>query len=579
MRSGTYMVTSILLGATSLAGVQLVRIHEPLEISMPAETAQRWSKPLTRELDRSVCEVPNVHVSWSVGATTTRLDVLVRDGSAWRWSFGKRVEDGGSICLPSLPGGARVGILVRDLEQSGLYAWAEVDPQKLPHPIELKQYKSVVVTPREASDQLLLVLVDEQEPRVAQRRGHAMAFSFVPKSASLLCWVSGDDSGGCSRVEMNSVEAHLDRQSSEGIRLVRLESNAPAEIVVSVEGRSLARPRRVPFSSVELKPWTAIGIAMDQSWSDVVVDLRSPGIAAQRLAGETLLPPPFVAHIPAIRDRGFAVRAVIARHEEPLAESEATLLIFPQSTGAAGRIPIGAERQAADGLFHFTELPAGQYRLRLISSLSDSRDIVVSLAATTEVATVEFGRGIVVTGQLLLSAGGSSPASPLVQVIRASRITSAESKQGIDPADALRQVSASPNGRFEFAVPIPGAYTLRAVWGNGRAEKSFVVEHNDLDLGDISLSAAATVRGRVRGCPGGELHFVPLPDLEQSQRSGFFDYVRAPIDQEGSFFVDNIAAGRWLATARCKENTLQLEPNNILIPATGDLITDFVARN
>jgi hypothetical protein len=109
-------------------------------------------------------------------------------------------------------------------------------------------------------------------------------------------------------------------------------------------------------------------------------------------------------------------------------------------------------------------------------------------------------------------------------------------------------------------------------WGASTAERHFVLESSDIDLGDIVLQRQATLHGQIAGCQSGEAIALPVPDLSKAP---VFDESRASIDADGRFFIDGLSPGQWSVLIRCQGTSIITTPQAVTVPDHGDLVIQF----
>lgn len=184
-----------------------------------------------------------------------------------------------------------------------------------------------------------------------------------------------------------------------------------------------------------------------------------------------------------------------------------------------------------------------------------------------------------VKGKLELAAGGAVVDLARIDILRVAEIDpqASASAQADDVADWIRTAAATPDGSFAVAVTVPGQYNLRARWGHGIASRAFTMKDppEDVDLGTLVLQNAASVRGLVHDCSGGELILAPMPDLAHPTRLAFADLRRVPLGNDGRFFVDAIFAGSWFLGATCNAQRTLLEPGIINVTDGQNLVLEL----
>jgi hypothetical protein len=98
----------------------------------------------------------------------------------------------------------------------------------------------------------------------------------------------------------------------------------------------------------------------------------------------------------------------------------------------------------------------------------------------------------------------------------------------------------------------------------------------DIDLGDITLARASTVRGTVHGCDGGEVRLTSLPDLTKPPQmmAALAEIRRATVDGKEHFYFEGVPAGDWLLGARCEGQLILLQPQQLSVPPSQDIFIE-----
>jgi hypothetical protein len=205
---------------------------------------------------------------------------------------------------------------------------------------------------------------------------------------------------------------------------------------------------------------------------------------------------------------------------------------------------------------------------------------VTATLDTSHSTLVTFDVGPIVSGHVTLQAGGTTDQRPVIEVVRSANVPTADqiAKMGDDVADWVRLANADDDGHFSVVITIPGDYHLRARWGSGIGTRDFTMPKpaKDLDLGDIPLQRAATLRGMVPGCESGMVRMTTLPDLSKplQMTAALVDTRTATADATGRFFFEGLVAGDWFLSATCGGHPVELQPQQLSLLPGQDMVIE-----
>ncbi|HSY51729.1 MAG TPA: hypothetical protein VLC46_23200 [Thermoanaerobaculia bacterium] len=235
-------------------------------------------------------------------------------------------------------------------------------------------------------------------------------------------------------------------------------------------------------------------------------------------------------------------------------------------------VPLVTSSPEHDGHFHLSTLAPGTYVLKLLSSAATTERLTVSAMVDVPLDVV-FPSGPIVRGRIVRASGGS-PTDPVTIEIGIDEPVQQALKSG-DLMDTMRFATPDENGNFRVVIAIAGRYRLRGRWGSATAERVFEIgpSTTDLDLGDISLKAGATLLGEVPGCHGGQSTAIMVPDLSKPPT---FDTLNSSIDVDGRFRTQGLLPGKWSVMIQCEGKPVKTEPQVVTIPESGDAVIRFV---
>lgn len=555
-----------------------VVVEEPFEVSLPASAATRWADVSLDGLE----PVPNGLAAELEDNRTTsrgRLDVLVRRSG--RWSLWHTFLFEGRV--PALPREeSRVGLLVRLPGEGEGYGWAEIAGTVNPQPLKLRWLKNVFLPPGAAGMVAALYVDREDGARLPDLLRDRRVFRLVPHRVSVACETNGER-GRCGLVSEGSSRAN---SYVEGhFRVFRL-GGEPTAIRVASPGVSVIRPKAIPIENLRAGTFLALSLRGDSDWASVVAEVVLDDACLVRLEGTTALAPPGFTAVTSAAPCGLLVRPRLLPDLQAVRDKEARLIVLPEGSGSLSGIALSVASGDDDGVFDVRLLPAGRYKLKLISSLTGAASIHATLE-TGVVEEVRFPPGPMVRGRLVPSGRTDSASPSSVQVLRQALPGETRTPReggGIDAdlIDSVREVKPDKDGTFSFAVPRPGTYELWAYWGKARGRKTFKMLEapTTLDLGDIPLQAGGVLRGKITGCePPGEIKVVPLPDLSKPPGSAPFEFLRFPIAPDGEFVADGLSSGTLLISASCRGAFREVAPESVLMPDEGDVVVDLVVAS
>ncbi|MEO8586437.1 MAG: hypothetical protein ABI584_09780 [Acidobacteriota bacterium] len=554
-----------------------VVVEEPFEISLSASAAARWGDVSLDGL--KPVEPDGLAAELEAGPATSRgrLDVLTRRSG--RWSLWQTLLFDGRV--PALPEEqARVGLLVRVPGEGEGYGWAEFVGRVSSRPLKLRWLKNVSLPPRGKAAVAALYVDGEDGSRLPDVLKDRRVFRFVPHRVALVCETDGER-GRCGVVAEGSSRSSSSAQGQ--FRVFRL-GGEPTAIRITSPGISVIRPTGMGLESLRAGPFLALSLKGDREWASVVAEVVLDDACLVRLEGGAAPAPPGFTPVPSPIRCGLLVRPRLLPDLQAVREKEARLVVLPEGRGSLSEIALSVASGDDDGIFDVRLLPAGRYRLKLISSMAAAA-VVPATLETGVVEDVRFPPGPMVRGRLLPS-GQTDPALPAsVQVIKQAPPLEARPPRegdgaGADRVDSIRGVTPDKDGTFSFAVPETGTYELWAFWGKARGRRTFKAQEAapTLNLGDIPLQVGGVLRGKADGCePPGEVRVTPLPDFSKPPGSVPFEFLRFPIAPDGRFVADGLPSGALLISASCHGAFREVVPGSVVMPDEGDVVVDLVA--
>ncbi|MDP9192357.1 MAG: hypothetical protein M3P06_11720 [Acidobacteriota bacterium] len=535
---------------TILAGTT-VEIHEPVSLIASDVIARGWLSfaglpptvdgPLTTLAFES--EPP---------AERARADVLVRRSGRWHVISSAMLTSDRRVAVPR---DERAALLVRFERTPAIYAWA--DAERMDDRVVLKLARNVRVEPIPEGAVEAILFASEAIPLTRDDE----VLRAVPLVGGLFCV------GEACALGSSSADA-ITLRAKDNTRVLRTAGDAN-EVQVLVPGRLELLPIAVATSIVRSGAWSAVALPAGVAWDDVVVDIFSDG-AKQRLNGAGLLPLPLWTDVHVVAEKGVVVRPLIGPEKLAHGDAAAMLYVFPAEAGDGLKIPL-ATAKLEDGAFKLPEIGLGRYRLKLFSPEATGEPVTASLTPGVP-ADVVFARGPVIRGRVVRRGGGSPDDSISIEIIRQTVVADASAI-----ADWMRNADAELDGSFRIMLTASGPYRLRARWGTAQGEVDFEVKDlkKDVDLGEISLAAGASLRGTLPGCTDGELRMTPLPDLTKPMTVPFFDYRRIPVAANGTFMAEGLSRGEWVISARCGGAAIEVSPSLVAIPDSGIVFLDL----
>ena len=383
---------------------------------------------------------------------------------------------------------------------------------------------------------------------------------------------------------VTQAEPSLDLGRDEELRSVRVIRLSPGgEPTLLEPGLSLASPRPVRREVLVAGEWVAIGVSPEKNWAEFYLTVRTVAGETARSDGYDLQAPPLWTTMEPRSLPPLAVRPLLLPDRDVVVEADARLVLLPRTSRGAVPIPVAVIAGDGDGVFRAPGVPAGDYVLRLLSSLAGGAGVAVTLTGKG-VEDVEFAPGRSGRGRLVDRSGGHPAGVATVQVVRvpgSAEKSPSPGKKGFDLLDWARETTSDQDGAFRMALPAPGRYRLLALWGDARGSTEFAVPDgtDEVSLGDVLVSTGARVRGTLDGCPVGEVTLTPLPSLDPGSMSvGFFEVRRVPLDGAGRFEAAGLGAGTWVVGARCPRSDVPLEPPLLQVPADGVLVVRLLAE-
>lgn len=183
-----------------------------------------------------------------------------------------------------------------------------------------------------------------------------------------------------------------------------------------------------------------------------------------------------------------------------------------------------------------------------------------------------FPSGPTVHGHIIRTSGSATSAAS----VEVGPIESAKDAAQSDLVDRTRFANADESGAFHIVISRPGKYRLHATWGSAAADRDFDIDDKDVDLGDVPLAGAASLRGSIANCRDGDAAVIAVPDLSKAPGPGFGNVQRGAIDTSGRFIVDGLTPGRWSVVIRCAGVITPASPEVVVVPRSGDVVIDFV---
>jgi hypothetical protein len=547
---------------------------DPIEVTLPCDLAAHW-QDLSAGRPRAPVETPGVALVLpnDLPAREGRLDVFSRENGGWVWVGTYRFL--GELDLPRLAGSRDLGVLLRF---AGLprYAWGEASGDGSGRPLRLGWLRNIAIQAPRHDVPVTLYVSGEDSARSARSSVGPARVARIPLGDGLACIFAGEYDA-CSAVEAEQTQVMIEAPS-DAVHARVFKADPRLAPSAFAPGLSVIRPQQLPLAVVSGGEWRAVFLRVDASWDGFVIDWSGESLATTRVSGpDTVLPPAF-STIPRRADIGLRVRAGCGASTEPIAEREAQLLFFPAVDGPLGWIPITRAAGDAEGIFRAPALPSGTYRLKLLSAMAGPDIVRVSLLAGMTEA-VRFESGHVVRGRVRLQSFEALPGLPEIQVVKAGPIHVAAAGTAVaDPVDSLRGADVEADGRFRLSVSHPGIYRLRAIWGSARAERQFSIRNvsiGETDLGEITLTLGPSLTGTMASCAGGELEMMPVPDVSKPPSLEFFDLRLVPIGPDGRFRIESLTPGLWTFAARCGSKSVDVEPEFIALPETGETTVEL----
>ena len=540
-----------------------VDIDDPLHGRMPPSVARNWY-----DLDgSSLPEARGPARLQGIVQLPARVDIFIRREGLWEWTSAFRLTADHAVALPEA---ARIGVLVR-YAASPLYSWGEGEQPA--RTIALTRMKTLRLTRSTLRTNLTLFVAGEITPRVVTPLDRSAAVTMLPTRDAIVCETNAGASH-CATVGRHSTahafESVLDGETAH----VFYYDGAAVDLRVQRPSRSSFRPNRVAAEATRAGEWIALRLPRDD---EIVVDAISGQFFLQRFLASALDAPPSFAQINTPHAFGIAVRPQLGRHGTLPVEPTATIHIFTGLTGAAARIPVATLTADESGVFRESGVPGGTYAVKLASAMSDGLPVEASLAVG-DVTIVRFPAGREIVGKVKATVGGAIAGGPRISVIRRDDATTATN---IDLSDWANSVEGDSTGRFSLAVRTAGSYVLSARWGGGIAERTFTLDAGQrfLDVGDIVLTRAASLRGTIQQCASGELRLAPHPLADGQPRALRFTELRkTPLAADGTYFIGDLAPGTWLAIAVCGGRPTELVPSTVTIQGDTDAMFDAAAR-
>lgn len=559
------MIVLALALAFALAGEpELTRVDAPVEFLAPAPIAAKW-----RSFDQLPAAGPTeaiqVRAAGVLPGSKGRVDVLRRGGGTWLWTETHAWTP--ELTLPRRD--VDRAVLLR-FPGDPLYYWGEI-PAGTAASLELHAFRNLSILGSEPGD--AGVLFHDREDVVRTIAQDAQIIRFVPAGRAIFCGLGAMDSR-CALVEEAGTEVELSSIAAGDVRVFRFEPQGGAEVKVLAPGTVAIRPKEAAATVIDSGAWMAVTLPAPHRWEDVVVDRNGDDLALQRIEGSTLPALPAFAEPFSVRERGLVVRPWVGENKQPLTDTAAMLVVFPQSEkGISSRVPLATAAPDKDGLFVLPSLASGTYVFKLLSSASAAGSMKATATSGTPLDIV-FPGGPSVTGRIVRSAGGN-PADP-VHVEVSQLMTLAQASQG-DAIDRVRFTNADENGAFNIIVSVPGRYRLHAQWGSASAERDFEIgsKTREVQLGDIPLVLGATLRGSVNGCVRGEAVLIPVPDVSKPLTLAGPMLRRVAIDDTGHFLAEGLDAGSWSVLFKCDGISTGAIPEMFTMPERGDVIVEF----
>ncbi len=550
-----------------------VHLHDPIDARVPQAVFDTWQSIDWRALKESEGGGPNLSFA-APPSVRTRVDLFVKKDGEWNWLLSRMYSP--LRALPVVPKGQRVGVLVRSSDHPG-YAWGEtwIDDHAASQRVAMEWLRSLDVH-LPAAGSVTLFLEGSPQPRSAANREQTAHFQFVPFSRAFTCFSNGLTSS-CVDVPQNATEVRIALPLSQ--RFVSIfQTDRSLNATAKTSSLSALRAKSLVVTTIAVNGWLAATIDDPPPLNDFVVDLEGDQCAITRFVGGTLPPPPDYRIVAACEHAGVVVRTLL-RGLNMTPEEQAEIGVFQEGSPIEARVPLAVARRGPDGDFHLPAIGSGRYRLKLFSAMSTGQVITATLD-TSQATLVTFDVGPVVSGHVTLQAGGTTDKRAVIEVVRSANVPSADqiAKMGEDVADWMRLANAEEDGHFSVVITVPGPYHLRARWGSGIGTRDFTMPKpaRDIDLGDIALSRAATLRGMVPDCENGVVRMTSLPDLSKplQMTAALVDTRTATSDTTGRFFFEGLIAGDWFLSATCGGQPVQLQPQQLSLFPGQDMIIE-----
>lgn len=548
--------------ATTL--MEQARVDEPIEASVPPRAIRDWNsfEFLPQPDENAAIEVRANEAPPDVDG---RVDVFEFHQGRWLWQTASRYSS--HLTLPVAD--VRRAILIR-FRRTPYYLWSEVDARSS-MAVRLSKFRNLDVEAPPGYGDLFLYAPGEVRPREA---GRETRFHFVPLKPVLVCAVRESDAR-CQQIAAGATRSAITESAVARARVFGSVREGD-QFIGLASGNVALRPKGIPLDEQMAGSWVALAPRnRAQRWEEIVIDRTATEFTLVRLEGARLEPPPAFTDLASEHARGVIVRPWTDSDKHPFTDRNSLLLIFPADGGeVSSKIPLARVSLAGDGLFHAESLGSGSYILQLLlSSASPSRLRAEAIAQVP--LDIVFSRGAIVKGRIVLGSGGSADEAVAIEVD--ADTTFEDALRSPELMERFRPATADGSGKFQISIGTPGKYRLFARWGTATAEVSFELPNtvDDVDLGDIALSRGVTFHGTIGGCRGGEIVFVPVPNLSRPLRIGSVESRYAPIGSGGRFVIEGLTAGLWSALARCGGTINALLPAVVSIPETGEMALQF----
>ncbi|HEX9986231.1 MAG TPA: hypothetical protein VGF69_23425 [Thermoanaerobaculia bacterium] len=554
------VVGGALLCVAASSGAQSL----PVPAAAPPEVIAKWSAfdglpVLLATAERG----PAADFGNGDPAEILRIDLFEWKSSEWHWQ--QAYLSTASAPLGRPVGAGRFAVLARRRSDKHEYWWAEAEPSQ--ERLRFVRLRSIEVAGPASPFTVSLFTDGTAEARIVETRTRTATLSFVPLDDVVVC-ATATGRSQCVVAGAGTYRVELRSKPGEDARVIAVEHARDAAVGLKERGFSVLRPKVVELETARTAG--LIVLTMPDS-PDSVVDVQPKGCAVTRFRVASLPSPPSLTVLPPCAAPGIAIRPELKGFEGSVEAGSLLVAMSPDSP----TIALESAEVQASGTAELKMLAPGDYVLKLLSALSGGETVRASIVSS-DTATVSFTTGPLVKGKLRMSAGGAAESTAEVQAIRAADV-GAVPGDSPDIADWVRRGVLFPDGRFAIAIIVPGPYTLHARWGRGIGSRSFEMKDPPatLDLGDVVLEQAPTVRGSVLNCAGGELRLIPLPDVTKPLRLSAAQLQRIPIDGGTRFFAEAVTPGEWLVTANCAGSRMDVRPNRIAIREGQDSIIDF----